>query len=119
MLVSILFSQTSLQELGKIGAFMSHFTEHKAADPEMSVVDFIVIHYFSGNVQDADYDRDMQLPFKTLDFPSAISLFTPPFAEIPNLCMPPFAVKQKTKFGEQYLPLSAHLSDIWQPPQGC
>lgn len=45
----------------------SHFSDHKKENKDINFISFIVLHYFSGNVKDADYERDMELPFKDSD----------------------------------------------------
>lgn len=54
---------------------VEHYYEHKALDPDMNILTFICMHYAHGNVKDADYDRDMQLPFKTVCFDHIISAY--------------------------------------------
>lgn len=119
LLAIFLFSNTHIQELGKIGAFIGHFQEHRIENPEITLLEFIQIHYFNGNVHDEDYDRDMQLPFKVLDSAAPGIAFTLPSVAI-VLLPPAFAVaKKKLRFHDQSTLPSSHLSDIWQPPKSC
>lgn len=67
MLSVYLAAATPLHELCKLPALLDHFQEHRREDPTISVLGFIVLHYLSGSPRDADYARDMQLPFKTLE----------------------------------------------------
>ena len=64
-LSAYLITNTELAELGKLGVFFTHFQEHKQANKDLSLMDFVVLHYFSGDQQDDDKARDMQLPFTT------------------------------------------------------
>lgn len=114
-----LFGGTALHELVKLRAFIAHFQEHRAEDPDLNLLEFIAIHYFNGNIVDDDYTRDMQLPFKTADLchfspnhlaPAPAELDVAPTLSRHNAGLPAY------KPGE--LP-SAHLSDIWQPPKTC
>lgn len=95
-------SSTPLGELLKLPALIGHFREHRIESPEMTVIGFIVLHYFSGDVRDADYERDMQLPFKTMD-QSPITLALAPIEPAPcaqqltpapacRKCLPPLAL---------------------------
>ncbi len=114
-----LFGGTTLHELVKIRAFVAHFHEHRAEDPDLNLLEFIAIHYFNGNIVDDDYARDMQLPFKTADLchfcpthlaPATAELEIRYLVALHRKCLPAY------RPGE--LP-SAHLSDIWQPPKSC
>ncbi|MBK9337020.1 MAG: hypothetical protein IPM98_10715 [Lewinellaceae bacterium] len=62
---------TPLAELIKVPVLFEHYQEHRQESPDISVLDFFLIHYFNGNKRDADYSRDMQLPFKTIEAASA------------------------------------------------
>ncbi len=120
LLLSVfLFSNTPVHELVKIGAFIEHFQEHRAIDANITLLEFLQIHYFSGNVQDEDYARDMQLPFKVLDFSVSGIVFTiPPTAPLVLTTAPISVKKQIAPCDQSLLPFS-HLSDIWQPPKYC
>jgi hypothetical protein len=119
LLSVFLFSNTSLRELLKVGVFFQHFQEHKAQDSEISLVDFIIIHYFSGNIQDEDYDRDMQLPFKMAQNTEVGSSITLPNTDIPALQLPALPQKETILPVSQSAEHSLHCSDIWQPPKCC
>lgn len=58
---------TPLHEVFKLPAFIEHYQEHRSENPAFTLAGFIVLHYLSGSPYDADYERDMQLPFKTLE----------------------------------------------------
>lgn len=64
-LTSYLFSRTVLGQLVKLPAFVNHFKEHKTQNKDLTIWQFLCIHYAHGNVKDADYEEDMKLPFKT------------------------------------------------------
>ncbi len=79
LLVLYLATATPLAELVKVPVLFEHFQEHRQESPDISVLDFFRIHYFNGNERDADYSRDMQLPFKTFEASSAVlALVQPP-----------------------------------------
>lgn len=119
-LTTYLFSTTELFQLLKLPAFVSHFIEHKQENKDITLWEFICIHYAHGDVKDADYDKDMKLPFKSnANCTLQISIVTPP--SIPLVSNNKFYKIPKTSS-----PLlnhnrisSAHLSSIWQPPRSC
>lgn len=112
-----LLSTPQLIELIKLPILVEHFVEHKEKNPTISFLEFLCIHYAHEDVQDADYDKDMKLPFKTMctntiSFVAIIgdfSTFTQHilFTTSTNIkaCYKPF------KYASHY------LSIIWQPPR--
>lgn len=56
-----------MREVFKMPLLVEHFISHKTENPEISFSYFMDLHYFTGHEKDADYDRDMQLPFKSTD----------------------------------------------------
>ena len=56
-----------------------HYAEHQVEDKSISFIDFLDIHYMHGSPKDDDYDRDMQLPFKS----SADCISNISFASVP------------------------------------
>lgn len=114
-----LFANTELHELVKIGAFVTHFAEHKRENKDMTLLAFIQLHYFSGNTVDADYAQDMKLPFKATDCNNANASHT---INLPDFFLQSPVVALETVKLPLYDPSalpSSHLSDIWQPPKSC
>jgi hypothetical protein len=114
-----LFANTELHELVKLDAFVAHYAEHRQENKDITLIDFIVIHYFSGNIVDDDYSKDMQLPFKNVDcnnFIPSITFALPEFLDLKTCA----TVKSDMLpiYDQSMLP-SSHLSDIWQPPKSC
>ena len=118
-LLVYLFANTELHELAKIGAFVGHYAEHCQEDEGMTLGKFITIHYFSGNVRDADYDKDMQLPFKTNDCDNFTPTHTIPAALLHPLSPVFVLVKNGLPLYDQSALPSWQASDIWQPPKAC
>ncbi len=116
-LVTVLFSYTELHQLLKLPVVIEHYREHKALSDDISFLSFLAMHYLHGNVKDADYSRDMQLPFKSstdccqlvnlhviIPSPSNIIISVLPQSKIT------FPVLQEGIY-------SSHLAEIWQPPR--
>ena len=119
LLFVFLFANTELHEFAKLGAFVGHFMEHRQEDKNLGLVEFIVIHYFSGNVVDADYSRDMQLPFKTIDCNNSIPTCTLPQADYWEFTPITFLEPRPLLPYDQSALPSSYLADIWQPPKSC
>lgn len=118
-LATVLFSATLMHQLLKLPVLVQHFFEHKQINQSLSFTAFINEHYFSGDDKDADYKRDMQLPFKSLDHSVAMAINALP------------AVNEKVNLNptensfishiliDETLVSSQYLSSIWQPPKSC
>ena len=112
-----LMTATELNQLWKLPIFISHFIEHRQESPDITLINFITLHYFSGNVRDADYARDEQLPFRDNSqcLIGSIATIVPSAAVISYssdvLCQITFA--PKTQEGKP----SRYQTDIWQPPR--
>lgn len=117
LLTIYLFANTQFCELIKIGVFINHFVEHQSENEDISLSRFVVIHYFSGNVKDDDYDRDMELPFKSHDVSPTLSfvLLNPSFEYI--LIKPVKYSKRDFNFYKFSNIPTSYLSEIWQPPK--
>jgi len=108
------------QQLMKLPVVFQHYNEHKQEDSSISVLRFLSIHYLHGSPKDKDYDRDMQLPFKTSG--DCISSIAIAFVSL----IVPFTISRPAEIAEkknyivldQYV-LSSYLASIWQPPKVC
>jgi hypothetical protein len=72
-LVLFVLAQTELHQLMKLPVLIEHFIEHRQLNSSITLLDFLKEHYQGHTVMDNDYQRDMQLPFKTADCLTAIS----------------------------------------------
>lgn len=55
---------TEAYQMLKIGYLVEHFIEHKNAN-QLSLLEFIDLHYIQPTQVDDDYAEDMKLPFKS------------------------------------------------------
>jgi hypothetical protein len=60
-------STTSLGQLFKLPVLVIHFMEHQERDRSVDLLDFLSMHYWGQDIDDNDQDRDLQLPFKTVE----------------------------------------------------
>jgi len=115
-----LFANTELHELVKIGAFVMHYQEHLSEDKDLTLVKFVNIHYFNGDLVDEDHDKDMQLPFKVADCNHAVPFHTIPWPQGFFVLFPGDSIESIALplYDQTALP-SSHSADIWQPPKSC
>lgn len=118
-LLVYLFSTTIVSELLKIPFLVEHFTEHKTENQSIGFLDFMVLHYMSGAVADADHEKDMKLPFKTVNlFSSSVSIGIPQQCNFIVLSI--FQQPKNQNTNNYYAPTfvsTSYLNAIWQPPQ--
>lgn len=115
-----MFSTTEANQLLKIPLVFQHYTEHKAMDNKMDFLRFIDMHYIHGCPNTPDYDKDMQLPFKT----ASRSIFTVSSAIVPTTAnftkFESYINIEKNKSHRQNQMLGLNFpSNIWQPPKSC
>ncbi len=115
-----MFSTTEAHQLFKLPVIFEHFAEHQQENSKITFIAFLDMHYMHGNPKDKDYDRDMQLPFKTSNdcVFSVMPAFVPPTLQFTLL--PPIEVTtQKVFISKDPSIISSYLSSIWQPPKSC
>jgi hypothetical protein len=107
-------------ELLKLPAFIKHFIEHKKENKNITLIEFMHIHYAQGNVMDKDHDRDMQLPFKSEEacLPAGSVAFVP--FSIPEFSFHsyPVVINQIPVTDVSFESFQS-LSNIWQPPKAA
>jgi hypothetical protein len=115
-----LLSVTEAHQLLKLPVVFEHFAEHQLENEHIGFLEFLDMHYMHGNPQDDDYERDMQLPFKTTaDCVSAVG-FAPVPAQIEmNIQYGIILLEKKNYIIRDVFTHTAYLSNIWQPPQFC
>jgi hypothetical protein len=107
-----------INEFLKMPLLVSHFIEHQKETPNLKLWDFLCMHYAHGEVKDADFDRDMKLPFKSHDTCNIMIVsFCNPIQTY-TLYNKVFLVDfKKTTFNYNFSLHSFFLSSIWQPPK--
>ncbi|MEO5908519.1 MAG: hypothetical protein ABIP98_04885 [Ginsengibacter sp.] len=98
---------------------VEHFVEHREENSHLTLWQFLHMHYAMGDVHDADYAKDMKLPFKSHDncVASIINVFLPSQKVVITKPVQ-FIENQHFKIQEPSLQ-STFLSNIWQPPKIC
>jgi len=112
-----LLTSTEFVEVFKAPVFVAHYYEHKSETPNLSLLEFVVLHYFSGDPRDDDYARDEQLPFRSHQeslIGVVFSVLPPATVAIllksPDVKLSYFDRNQEGKTGN-------FPSDVWQPPK--
>ena len=119
--VTILFlsiymlSATEISQLFKLPKLIEHVNAH-----QLSLWEFLCMHYGQGNVFDTDYNEDMKLPFKMENNTTALtsSAYFPLLSTVNIIVPTEYTEKNNYVVTEQFI-LSCYLSNIWQPPKSC
>jgi len=104
----------------KLPVVFQHYIEHKKEDKNISMLAFLHLHYLCGSPKDKDYERDMQLPFKSSSFCIAASIadFVPLTFQLSLLKH--IEIDQKKLYGYFITSIpSSSIASIWQPPKSC
>jgi len=119
MLFIYLSANTQLHEVFKLPVLIEHFLEHNEANQSLTFWEFLHMHYANNNVKYPDYDKDMQLPFKSHH---ACDNFVTVFSLLPNhpqIIQPVYFKKAVFCEYQSLLIPSSALESIWQPPKSC
>jgi hypothetical protein len=117
---SIYLLSTEAHQLLRLPLIFEHFAEHQQENKQITILEFLKIHYLNAPVKDKDYDKDMQLPFKTSG--DCISSISPAFVPVSvqyTVSEPLEINSKKTFFLKDQFILSSYLANIWQPPKSC
>ena len=114
----MLLAQTPLQQVLRLPILIEHYYEHRSQNGGFSLSAFLVLHYFSGNPKYADYERDMQLPFRANDVVLISSTVVPPAQLEVDFTPPVYKEKTYPLLGADDLP-PRHAVAIFQPPKSC
>ncbi|WP_374163678.1 hypothetical protein [Arcticibacter sp. MXS-1] len=118
LLSTLLVTQTELGQLIKFPILITHYFDHKSEKPDISVIAFIKLHYFSKFVKDKDYMEDMRLPFKsntTIQVLSVSSAVIPQNSYISIRAAEFDLYRVRPDFSEKEI--RGVAKSVWQPPQ--
>ena len=111
------FGATDAYQLLKIPALINHFILHKSENPDITFTQFFHIHYNGKITIDADFEKDMQLPFKTHETECCISIATILPAPIQVKIKSPEASFPEYNIINDGIPVHLISSSIFQPPR--
>ena len=117
ILTAYLCVSTEFIQLLKIPLLVEHFIEHKTENKDITFKDFFIIHYLEKQHVDGDYEKDMRLPFKTIN-----TSVTSIVHSIPSL-LSSLSRNHDNREGIEFNPYedlfidNVFISSIWQPPR--
>jgi hypothetical protein len=118
ILSAYLMSSTELYQLLKIPDLIHHYFAHKALDEKMTLLEFLDLHYATGNEKEGDYAEDMKLPFKSTvqDSQSIQSMEPLQYYWTSSFIYAEVNIEICPIYRNDFLK-PIYLSSIWQPPK--
>lgn len=115
-----LISSTELRQLLKFPLLIQHYAEHKEQNNNLSLLQFLAMHYNDEDIIDLDYSKDQQLPFKSQGgyTGAVLSVFEPAtfYSLVPKV---EITVPVAHTISNESFISSSFRSSIWQPPKTC
>jgi hypothetical protein len=113
-----LIGTTEAYQLLKLPSFVKHYFEHSQEDPQLTLMAFIKMHYNETVDIDGDWQKDMQLPFKTHeDGTSLLPLGYFPPTHVTPLRAPVLIVSKPRIIPFHQFLFDLYSADIFQPPR--
>jgi hypothetical protein len=115
-----LFSTTELHQLLKMPFLIEHFFEHKVQNTQLTLWEFLCLHYADTQAKDADYEQDMKLPFKSHDCCNSLVIVACVLQQSPLFHWPnrvTYLTERTFKVIEEVFFNSSFHANIWQPPR--
>ncbi|MFY7899833.1 MAG: hypothetical protein ACOVNY_06590 [Chitinophagaceae bacterium] len=112
------FGATDAYQLLKIPLLIEHFIQHKQQDNQINFLSFLQMHYAEKQEKDADYQQDMQLPFKTNDANVCMNVtasFPSPIYVVETISFPIHPSIYNLSY--DYFYININPSKIFQPPK--
>ena len=109
---------TPLGQICKLNLLIEHYQKHNKENKELSFIGFLKLHYFNGDPKDDDYEEDMKLPFKSIDFNNNISTYIAfefPSYKIEKPTYTALTVQKFSKSDSWHS--NIYLDAIWHPPR--
>jgi hypothetical protein len=105
-----------LREVMRVPFLFEHYNEHRQQNAKPDFLTFILLHYFTGNTDDADV-RHSQLPFKASHddiMTLSVAIPTESICALPDLYL--YAIVKRLLYKS---PLNCTFAqfNIWQPPK--
>jgi hypothetical protein len=115
LLVIVSVNSLSLQHIFKLPVLIVHYFEHQQRGPDITVIEFLSMHYWGQDINDNDHERDMQLPFKKFDFSqSGTTLF---LNQSSQFTFNDFPSEQQYTVTNSEDHVSQHLGSLFKPPR--
>jgi len=117
LLLLMLMNSTEIYQLVRLPQLFSHYQEHRAENAQLTFLEFLGIHYAQGNVRDADYDKDQQLPYKTDNCCSGFNIGYYMITQTILPTVPVYSAEKEYVVMNKNAAPASYFNSIWQPPR--
>lgn len=115
-LITAALNTATLNQFSKLPLFVVHYIDHLHKGNDISLSDFIQMHYFGNDQGDDDSEQDKQLPLKTVAIDAFQTFTTPSIFEIPYKPRAAVISIPNAAIRAQFIPTGI-VSDIFRPPR--
>ena len=105
---------TELGQLFKVSRLIDHYAVHQAKAADLSLSEFLYMHYFGDDADPLDNQQDEALPFKSPAQTNGLNVVLPVTC---YNCKPPELMRESALCSYNAGPLLAYHPSIWQPPE--
>lgn len=116
ILVFTALNTVTLNQFSKLPLLVVHYIDHWQRNHEVSIADFLDMHYGGHDINDKDDEQDKQLPLKSFS-PTAIHAYTVPENESFVLSPPFFSIVKNTPLVRSLFFPKQVASCLFRPPR--
>lgn len=94
---------------------MEHYVDHQQRNGTLTFSEFLAMHYWGNDINDADDEKDKQLPFKNIDHHISHLVFIPNRVYTSNVYVVPPTTHITINYTDT-LRHNPHLGALFRPP---
>lgn len=115
LLTIVTINGLPLEHFLKIPVLVVHYFEHQHRGTAISVMEYLSMHYWGQDINDDDQERDMDLPFKKVDFSQSITALL--FYQSPQFNLSDFPLEPQYTVTNSEDHSTRHLGTLFKPPR--
>ena len=107
----------SVLELGKLPALFKHYNSHRSVNSELSLIDFLELHYSNRSHHDQDHNEHHKLPFNDHHSTAGAVCFYCVSERSFTLSVRYFPIGQTNQTVYRSIVEEDIAINVWQPPR--
>jgi hypothetical protein len=115
-LITAALNTVTLNQFSKLPLFVIHYVHHWHNNNDISLLDFIQMHYFGNDQRDNDNEQDKQLPLKSVAIDAFQTFTAPTIFDILYRSRIAFISTPSASMKDQFIPTGI-VADIFRPPK--
>ena len=115
--MTVLGSLVDLHDFAKLPRLAEHYQEHRNKSPEVSLLDFLNLHYGSeaASHDQEEHQEHTGLPFKSADCTFTHTVIVMPLFKTPEINSFSFGITYSNFYHSAHS--SSFSQSVWQPPR--